>query len=110
VLLPPLPALGVEQIPTFAPCAMVQTTSCAPGSPALVLSPPQQSLFFSQRSPSTRHPCAGWQMRTPVGPKGTQRSLQHGPGQPGVVPAQMTPSTAAQFTEPLGVEQRPGFV
>jgi hypothetical protein len=29
---------------------------------------PQQSVSLRQMSPSTRHPCAGWQTKVPVGP------------------------------------------
>ena len=94
------------QTPTSAPLVEFEhTTAPSPRTPEPVA--PQQSALLRQRSPSTRQPCAGWQMLTPVGPYGAQRRLQQLPQLP---PAQTVPSTAVQFTEPLaGWLQRPGL-
>jgi hypothetical protein len=51
---------------------MTQVTFPAPGPP---IGPPQQSVSFVQMSPTTRHPCATWQMCPPV-LVGTQSRLQ----------------------------------
>jgi hypothetical protein len=44
------------------------------------------------RSPTTRQPLAGWQIFTPVGPKGAQSRLQQSPQS-----LHVTPSTPVQF-------------
>lgn len=55
------------QTPTSPPLTeFEQTTAPSPSTPDPAA--PQQSLLVRQRSPSTRHPWAGWQMFTPVGP------------------------------------------
>jgi hypothetical protein len=83
-----------------------QTTAPSPRTPEPAA--PQQSALVRQRSPSTRHPCAGWQMLTPDGPYGAQSRLQQLPQLP---PGQMVPSTAVQLTAPLdGWLQTPGLV
>jgi len=56
---------GLRQMPRALPASISQTTLPSPGSP--VPAAPQQSLFVRHRSPLTRQPLAGWQMRTPVG-------------------------------------------
>jgi hypothetical protein len=93
---------------------MLQVTSPAPMMPVLPGSPPQQSLSLRQRSPSTWHPCACWQIRTPVGPKGAHKCEQQPSAQPicvgSLFGSQMVPSTPVQFTPPTaGMEHKPGF-
>jgi hypothetical protein len=83
-----------------------QTTDPSPRTPEPAA--PQQSELVRHRSPSTRHPCAGWQMFTPVGPYGAHRRLQQLPQLP---PGQRLPSTPVQLTPPLeGWLQTPGLV
>ncbi len=97
----------MTQTPTSALVpSFEQVTSPSPSTP--VPGPPQQSELVRQRSPSTRQPCAGWQMLTPVAPYGAQRRLQHCPQFP---PGQMEPSTPVQLTPPLeGWLHTPGLV
>jgi hypothetical protein len=58
---------GVMHTPTLPPLTEFEhTTDPSPRTPEPVA--PQQSAFDRHRSPSTRHPRAGWQMLTPVGP------------------------------------------
>jgi hypothetical protein len=61
-----LQPIGFLQTPTVAGEVMTHVTGIPdpPGRPA----DPQQSLSCAQRSPTTRHPLAGWQTRMPVGP------------------------------------------
>jgi hypothetical protein len=68
----------------------------------------QQSLSCRHTSPTTRHPLAGWQTKTPVGPYGAHRRLQHGPPHGGrpesavATPPQTTPSIIPQLAGPPG--------
>jgi hypothetical protein len=60
-----LQPVGLRHTPTVKPVVMAHVTvPFPPGSPAA----PQQSMSFVHRSPTTWHPLAGWQTRTPVGP------------------------------------------
>jgi hypothetical protein len=61
-----LQPIGLRQTPIVKGGVIWQVTGFvgSPGSPA----DPQQSESFVQRSPTTWHPVAGWQMRAPVGP------------------------------------------
>jgi hypothetical protein len=97
---------GVRQTPTAPPFVeFEQTTAPSPSTPEPKA--PQQSAFVRHKSPSTRHPCAGWHMLTPLGPYGAQSRLQQLPQLP---PGQMLPSTPVQFTPPLlGWLQMPAF-
>jgi hypothetical protein len=104
---------GLRHTPTVLGGVTTQVTGFPepPGSPF----EPQQSPSFVQRSPTTWHPLAGWQMSTPVGPNGAQARLQQGPphaGRPlsglntappsGPPPAQSCPSTRPQLAGPPG--------
>jgi hypothetical protein len=97
---------GLRHTPTVAPVGIAQVTGVPepPGSPA----DPQQSVSRVQTSPTTWHPLAGMQTRTPVGAYGAQSWLQHAPPHPGSppssvaappspVPAQSTPSVRPQL-------------
>jgi hypothetical protein len=86
-----LHALPLSQRPKAAPGAFSQWTSedwpppeefVDPGAPRW----PQQSLSLWQSSPVGRQPLGGWQMNTPVGPKGRQERLQQSPPQLGSGP------------------------
>jgi hypothetical protein len=59
-----------------------------------------------------RQPCAGWQMKVPVGPKGAQRRLQQLPQLPASpVCGHSSPSIPVQLTPPDdGWLQSPGLV
>lgn len=62
-----LQPMGLRQTPTVFGAVMLHVTGLPgllPGMPA----DPQQSASFVQRSPTTWHPLAGWQIRAPVGP------------------------------------------
>jgi hypothetical protein len=101
------------QYPMLPPFTDVEHfTSPAPRMPVLPGSPPQQSASTRHRSPSTWHPCACWQIATPVGPQGAQRSLQQPPAQPICVGSQSVPSTPVQLVPPAlgGRPHVPGFV
>jgi hypothetical protein len=82
-------------MPMVLPGSISQMTFPAPGKPDSS-SPPQQSLFFRQRSPVTWQPLAGWQMFRPLGP-GAQRRLQHS-----LHPLHTMPSTPLQKLGPSG--------
>ena len=89
-----LQPMGLRHTPVVAGAVMTQVTAFPepPGSPA----EPQQSASCVQRSPTTWHPLAGWQMNTPVGPHGAHERLQHGPPQAGSPePFRTTPPSAA---------------
>jgi hypothetical protein len=57
---------GLRHTPTVAGGVISQVTGLCdpPGRPV----PPQQSVSFVQRSPTTWQPVAGWQTSVPVGP------------------------------------------
>jgi len=107
-----LQPIGFLHTPTVAGAVMTHVTGLPdpPGKPA----DPQQSLSCRQRSPTTWHPLAGWQMSTPVGPYGAHARLQHPPPQDGrppstyttppsaPLPPQRTPSTIPQLAGPPG--------
>jgi hypothetical protein len=95
---PPLQVLevGLRQIPGVVAVAPWHVTVPAPGRPVLQASPPQQSLSFRQRSPSTWQPLAGWQMLTPV------RNGAHTRLQQPVQLLQTVPSTPPQLLAPEG--------
>jgi len=80
--------LAIEQVPIDG-CAGsgTQMTRPEPGRP-FGSSPPQQSVFLVQRSPSTWQPDAGWQTLVVPVPNGAQYELQ----QP-LQPSQVRPST-----------------
>jgi hypothetical protein len=82
-------------MPTGTPASLSQTTLPSPGNP--VPAAPQQSLSTRHRLPSTWQPLAGWQTKTPVGPYGAQRRLQHSPQ-----PLHTWPSTTPHFAGPVG--------
>jgi hypothetical protein len=104
-----LQPIGLRHTPTVKGGVISHVTGWPepPGRPA----EPQQSLSFVQRSPTTWQPLAGWQMRTPVGPYGAQRRLQHAPPQAGIAPmktapsSQSMPSVRLQFAEPEGGDE-----
>ena len=83
-------------MPTAFPDAMSHTTWPSPGRVGS-FSPPQQSAFLRHRSPVTWQPLAGWQIFTPVGPKGAHKRLQQSPQ-----PPHTTPSTPVQNAGPEG--------
>jgi hypothetical protein len=105
-----LQLMGLRHTPTVAGAVMTHVTGMPepPGKPA----EPQQSESCAQRSPTTWHPLAGWQTRTPVGPHGAHARLQHEPphaGNPdplsttppsGAAPPQSCPSTTPQLAGP----------
>jgi hypothetical protein len=104
--------IGNRQIPTEPPPLKSQVT-CMPDPPGRPVAP-QQSLSALQRSPTGRHPLAGWQTSTPVGPQGAHERLQQGPPHVGSPlsryvtppsapePPQSCPSTRPQFAAPEG--------
>jgi hypothetical protein len=103
--MPPCFAVAVWHTPTVAVVPLFEHWT--------LLSPlPQQSESFRQMSPSTRQPCAGWQMKVPVGPYGAQSRLQQLPQLPASpVCGHSWPSSPLQLTPPdVGWVQRPGFV
>jgi hypothetical protein len=73
---------GLRQTPSAAPAGLLHVTLPDPGPGNAA--EPQQSASLEQVSPTTWHPLAGWQMRTPVGPYGAQRRLQQDPPQAGI--------------------------
>jgi hypothetical protein len=106
-----LQPIGLRHTPTDPPALLSQVTGLPdpPGRPEA----PQQSVSLVQRSPTTWHPLAGWQTKTPVGPQGAQARLQHGPphsGRPAslvaepasATPPQIIPSVRPQFAAPPG--------
>jgi hypothetical protein len=104
--------IGKRQMPTEPPPLRSHVTGFLdpPGRPVA----PQQSLSAIHKSPTGRHPLAGWQTSTPVGPHGAHARLQHGPPHRGsppsrkeappsdVEPPQSCPSTRPQFADPDG--------
>jgi hypothetical protein len=99
-----LQPFGFRQTPTVDGAVMTHVTGIPepPGNPAA----PQQSASCEQRSPTTWHPLAGWQTRTPLGPHGAHARLQHDPPHAGKPPSfvevapQSCPSTTPQFAGP----------
>jgi hypothetical protein len=107
------PPVGLRQIPAVSPALMTHVTSPSPGVP--LPAPPQHWELLVQRSPSMRHPEAGWHTRTPVGPHGAHARLQQLPPHAGTppspvtmppsaaVPAQSIPSGWHALAGPVGV-------
>ncbi len=102
-----LQPVGLRHTPRGPPPEKSHVTFPAPGpgNPA----DPQQSKSCAHTSPTTWHPLAGWQIRTPVGPYGAQRRLQHEPPHAGsgpvaavTTPPQTVPSTIEQLAAPEG--------
>jgi hypothetical protein len=101
---------GLRQTPGVVAVAPWHVTLPWP-APAM-FGPPQQSSSLLQRSPTTRHPLAGWQIMMPVGPNGAHAREQQPPPQAGSppslrttppsvpVPLHRTPSTMLQLADP----------
>jgi hypothetical protein len=101
-----LQEIGLRQTPSGPPAVKSHVTlpEPGPGRPAA----PQQSRSWEHTSPTTWQPLAGWQTRTPVGPNGAHRRLQHDPPHDGTpasgftMPPQTVPSTIEQFAAVVG--------
>ena len=63
-----LQPVGLVHTPTVKGGVMEHVTVPMPEPGPPTPAPPQQSVSFVHRSPTTWQPLAGWQTRTPVGP------------------------------------------